>query len=327
MVEPVYISHDTALEYLRRQAELGSRATWSSLACTLPPKAPTHETMAALRRQFTWSAAPLHLLVSDARGRRKIPGCAFHICPQELPPGAFVEYQPFVRISSPEFVFIQMAGKLTLPQTVQLALELCGRYVLVSDTHDGHAQIAHPLTTPTRISAFLEQMPRFPGIKQARRALTWILPNSRSPMETDLAMLLFLPVSVGGKQFPRPTMNAEIPLTGEFRSRANCSRYYIDLFWPEHSLGIEYDSRAEHSNRYRSNQDKKRVEILSQLGITIKTFTEFTVMRMAEFDTACRGICREMGRRYQPPTETRMQKELALRKQLFARFGPHALIG
>jgi hypothetical protein len=220
-----------------------------------------------------------------------------------------------------------MATHLSLPQLIQLGFELCGRYALNADTENGFAKTLRPLSSPDKLAAFLGQCGGIPGVKAARHALTWVIQNSWSPMETDITIMMILPVRMGGLQFPRPMLNWEVPIEGDLRDRAGHERYFIDLYWPRYSLGVEYDSLQHHSSRLKANLDLKRVTILEQAGITIKTFTEFQVFRLREFDTACKGLSQAMGRKYMPLTTKRSERQMKLRCELFTRFGPGSFVG
>ncbi|MGH7918887.1 MAG: hypothetical protein ACREQM_02950 [Candidatus Dormibacteraceae bacterium] len=96
------------------------------------------------------------------------------------------------------------------------------------------------------------------GVVGARRVLEFVEPKSESPMETRLRMLLLR----GG--LPKP--QAQIPLydgAGVFVGRP-------DLYYPEASVGIEYDWE---NHRDRLISDNRRQNHLQQIGVRLLRYT------------------------------------------------------
>lgn len=69
-----------------------------------------------------------------------------------------------------------------------------------------------PLLTRRSFLAYLAKVNARKGVGRARRVVEAAFDRAASPMETVLALMLTLPVRVGGFGLPRPRLNGEVPL-------------------------------------------------------------------------------------------------------------------
>ncbi|MDO5033724.1 MAG: hypothetical protein Q4D97_02695 [Eubacteriales bacterium] len=90
------------------------------------------------------------------------------------------------------------------------------------------------------------------------QAVQYLQNHSASPMESRLYMLLCLPNSLGGCGFPKAILNHPV--------KVDSKQFYIDLYFPSASLGIEYDSYEYHSNAKAFSQDTLRDAKLRTAG-------------------------------------------------------------
>jgi hypothetical protein len=104
------------------------------------------------------------------------------------------------------------------------------------------------------------------GVGIARKALRWVREGSRSPMETVVSNMLFLPSSEGGYGFAAPTLNHRVTLDDAASAITGTSCCYVDMSWPELRLGIEYDSSAWHAD---AEKDRRRREALAHMDWSI----------------------------------------------------------
>ena len=342
----IAVSHKTALEQLRRLARSNRRLA-EAAPLSLPQKVSARESLNLLSRSLqepcntSGSTLPggettaterphaLDILVPSAEARRNTPLLHCHIWSAKVPPGSFLRLSPDAYLSTPEFVFLQMADSLDIIQLIQLGYELCGRYVFDPTATRGWAKTANPLTTPERISAFLAGAPVCRGRKKAMRAVKFVLANSWSPMESDLSILLILPTRSGGYQMPAPLLNRKIQLEGDHLLRAHRDCYYLDLSWEDGNSRIhalEYQGYEDHSGALALGRDRTREIILDELGIHRIAITEYQAFRVEEFDTVVKALCKSIGRKYRKPTPNQMDRKRKLHRELFCRFGPDALV-
>ncbi len=193
-----------------------------------------------------------------------------------------------------------------------LGFELCGAYSFSRKSPHGFTARA-PLTTPVNLLAHLETKEGQYGIKQARRALSYVMPNSASPRETAAAMLLCLPHTLGGYRLGNPSLNYQIPLDKQAQKIASRRFYVCDLYWPEAKLDVEYESDCFHTGSEHIASDSKRRNALSFKGITVVTITRKQMNNYAELDKVAHIIAHHIGKRIRPRTASFNAKQLELR--------------
>lgn len=278
---------------------------------------------------------PLDIMLGESGGRRVSKKVMQHVYTGPTPEGCFLSIDDSFIVSSPEFCFLQMADELSLIELIELGYELCGTYSLPvfvapasndengipasrpSSKHQlpsapdlpaptsqppfgctmlsGHS----PLTTRSRLEAFVARMSRAKGRKLASRAIRYIVDGSASPMETRLTMLLTLPYMLGGYGLPLPEMNSKIVPARSAKRSASKKYYSCDMFWPAYELAVEYDSNAYHTGSDRIASDSKRRNTLASIGITVITVTNRQLYDIAELEKAVRLIAGNIGRRLQ----------------------------
>lgn len=213
-------------------------------------------------------------------------------------------------ISSPELCFLQMASILNLLELIQLGFELCGKYSLCN--HHPHGFFPrNPLTTTDRIQETLNKLPGFHFHKKAQRALSFVLPNSASPRETSLTMILYLPYSLGGYNLGTPLLNH--PITSYDYTSHTKKCYFCDLYWPEQKVAVEYDSDQFHTGSERLDNDAQRRNRLLSTDIIVIAFTRKQLNNLERCNETARTLARHLNKRIRPRTSTFASKQLELR--------------
>lgn len=267
----------------------------------------TPELAPAVRDRFFSDGSLIHATVAHARLRRAGGGIETSVRKGPFHPRSFMRIEDGLYVSTPEMAFCEMASVLSLERLIALGFELCGTYRRAS-TFGLARYDATPLTSPGALASFIEKSPRFKGVKKARRALPCILAGSASPRESELAMLLCLPYSLGGYGLPHPTMNAEMPLPKNVAATGRSS-LRCDLYWPVARLDVEYDSAEFHSaERLLANDSMRRIA-LESMDVTSVNLTAEHLRRASLFDEAAQGIARILGKRVRLPGDFRLKQE------------------
>lgn len=141
-----------------------------------------------------------------------------------------------VRVTTPERTFVDCATQFTLVQLVAAADWLIHRGVTTFETLLAYCADRH-----------------LDGVVAARHALTLVGPESRSPMESLVRMLILL----GG--LPTPACNFDV------HDDAGIHLACTDFAWPEFQVAIEYDGRW-HEGRRQRVRDRDRREYLEAHG-------------------------------------------------------------
>ena len=297
-----FLSHDTALAYWREHfpldSELGPGVQVSSVESCSSRAA---DVTGSIPEELIIPGHPADVLIFNESERRRSSAVTCHLWGTGFPPNAFYRTRG-VYVSSPEFVFLQMASKLTIAQLVALGCELCGMYVLLPKnvSHPGSLdempKRLYPLTTVERIGEFLEGAGRAKGKANAKRAIKYVIDDSRSPMETMAYMLLCLPVMLGGYGLPKPQMNLSIPLDDEARVIAQRRHCEGDLCWLEPRLDIEYNGEV-HVGAEQMKSDAGRVLGIEHMGWHVITITSSQVFNSDRFEVVAVEVAKRLHKR------------------------------
>lgn len=299
--QSVSFAFQDARDY-RRTLERDTKAAIKFLESAVTP-----EFAPAVRDRFFSDGSLIHATVAHARLRRAGGGIETSVRKGPFHPRSFMRIEDGLYVSTPEMAFCEMASVLSLERLIALGFELCGTYRRAS-TFGLARYDATPLTSPGALASFIEKSPQFKGVKKARRALPCILAGSASPRESELAMLLCLPYSLGGYGLPHPTMNAEMPLPKNVGATGRSS-LRCDLYWPAARLDVEYDSAEFHSaERLLANDSMRRIA-LESMDVTSVNLTAEHLRRASLFDEAAQGIARILGKRVRLPGDFRLKQE------------------
>lgn len=257
----------------REALAFGSVREGEALAC----KPSAREVRELRTGAIVFTSDPTHLLVPGKRAAATIRSASCHVRSDALPGGSFVRVSDGLLLCSPELCFLQMASRVSFLQLVKLGHELCALYTLQPDGRAGYERVLPP-TTVRALEAYLRRCEGMAGCSVASKALRYIAVASGSPMETALAIVLCLPLRLGGYGLPLPRMNYRIEARRGSRGTSDKRYYLCDLFWPEANVAIEYDSDLEHTGSARIAEDAQRRNDLTALGITTITATREQVM-------------------------------------------------
>lgn len=200
----ICLSHDAAFRWLVRNRNpriTGNRTTARVLPCASPFVSESR----ALRSLLGIEDGKLEVLVRTSAGRRDGDCLRSHYSGNAYPAGSFVKVPVkgfgAVCCSSPELVFLQIAVKHTLLETVYMGYALCSSYRIDADAENGIALREgddEPLTSVSRIGQYLAKVDGAYGTAKARRALAYVRDGSISPTESAMAMALSMPRRFGG---------------------------------------------------------------------------------------------------------------------------------
>lgn len=316
-----FSSHDTALEYWRLHfpldSELGDPARVSAAQGYAHRK---EDVLDCIQEMYRIPDRPVDVLVFSPEKRRQSQQVLCHVWGTVLPAGAFYRVGQMY-VSSPEFVFLQMAPSLTMAQLIALGCELCGTYVLLprGAAHPGALdecprRIAS-LTSISKLTKFVEHAERAHGRAKALRALRYVVEGSRSPMETMTYLLLCLPPKLGGYGLPKPEMNAAVPLDDETRAIARRRECQGDLCFPDYKLDLEYHGKV-HVGSANMKSDVGRELGIERMGWRVMTVTSPQVMDWEQFEVVAKEVAAHIRKRLYPYVLGQTAQRMALRAEL-----------
>lgn len=230
-------------------------------------------------------AVSIDILVNKRVGHQSSNQVTRHLMTTtSVPPGALSCISKGVYVFTPAFCVLQVASiarrlvgddvgkEFALVIVARVACEMCGSYS-ISNGKSGLVKRV-PLMTVAELATLVIVLPAAKGVGLLRTAIPYIIPNTRSPKETDVFLLLCLPPRLGGFGLPRPQSNYAIDLravrAGFFANWPSCT---VDFYWGQVRLIVEYDSRDYHDEQgeEKVRQDEERAQALRELGYVVVT--------------------------------------------------------
>lgn len=252
------------------------------------------------------SADGADITVPKHNGRFRYNGKKVHSSELALPPGAVTTREGRM-VASPELLFLELACKLSIHRLILLGLQLCSY-------PPGHPSMA--ITSKQKLEIFLAKTTGHHGHKKAFRAIKYVENGSASIMESLVYMILGLPNALGGYGLQGAAFNHEIRLNGEAKMRLGQDRCFVDLYYKQAKLGVEYESFTYHSNPSEQGKDAKRSAILKRKGVKM---LHLNTIQLYEWD-ACRdfayNLAASLGKRIQVRTKKFDKMHTLLRELL-----------
>ena len=235
---------------------------------------------------------PLDLLVPSKKLLRSSADVVAHLCQNELPANSFWKLNDSLFISSPELCFVQMAKTLSVPQLVELGVNLCSSYYV--DTKSKKLPERKPITTPAKLAHYTGRACGVHGVKKAKQALKRVVAGSRSPMETKTFVLLCCPRSIGGYGFGLAAFNHRVN-AGRYAHLTEQGFFKIDICWPKPNVGVEYFGDDDHLNNVV--HDRRRLDALEALGWKMVVIDKQRLYSPTEFNVAANQIAEHLNYR------------------------------
>ena len=245
--------------------------------------------------------SPLFILVPDANAKRRVHNVRQRACNYPIPPNSFRRLGKTVFVPCVEFTFLLLARHLDLIELVMAGMEMCGYYRMArAPSHllfssSDVVYNCNPLTTPSELSEFIDAAKGFPGAAKAKRACRYLEAGSASPMETKIYLLMCLPRKLGGYGLPHPRLNVKHPVNAHAANVTHSQTLVPDLYWPDASIDIEYDSEEFHANPESLAKAARRTFALREMHVDVIATTSDIVHDPKAFDAVARHVARRLG--------------------------------
>lgn len=300
----ILLSHNSAYYAQLQQAASGKGELESSRMVHVP-----YFDARAVDRVKEWlpEGVGVELVVPNSEDRH-YGQAKCHVWSGSLPPGSVRRLEKGVYVSSPEFLFLQMASRLPFVRLVQFGYELCALHT-VRLPGSNYLELKNPLTSADRIASYLDGCSSLFGAKQARKAIPWVLDRSRSPAETDFAISFTLPRMKGGQAIRGLELNKEFPLTKKEQRLAGKWHYEVDFCFEGIPDAFEYYGEESHEGPIRTVKDIRRESILKSKGVIVHGITKTQVKNVKELERLAELVTKSRGKRWQTPTR---QQEIAM---------------
>ncbi len=197
------------------------------------------------------------------------------------------------------YLFLRYARHLNLLKLIYLGLQICA----CPPGEKAQCSVRKLRDCAVRLEGH-------PGRQKALQAIPYIQNNSGSPMESRLYMHLCLPNFLGGCAFPKAVLNKPV--------KVDSKQYYLDLYFPDTRLGIEYDSYEYHNNSKSFSQDNLRDAKLRTAGYRLIHVTPGQLNDLEGFQDLVVNISRQLKK----PIVIRTTKFFKPFKEIFYFFKP-----
>jgi len=222
----------------------------------------------------------VEITVTEQSRKYKKQNHIIHACELPLPRGAVVwSNESFV--ASPELVFLDLANNLDIHRLILLGLQMCSH---------PPGNKSESVTTKRKLSSFLEKTRGFRGHEKAEYALQYIENGSASFMESMAFMILTLPHKYGGFGLKGACFNYEIEFGKTYGQSLRQKRCFVDLFYSQEKLAVEYDSFAYHHSPSAQSKDLLRATAIERQRIEVMRFSTIQLYD----EKACREFAQNL---------------------------------
>lgn len=241
----------------------------------------------------------LDVIVGKNSSIRNSVGINCHVWSGPLPRGLVSEIEAGVFLCSPELVFLQLGNSLSQVKMHELAYELCSNYTIAPSPGGLYYETDLPITTPERLRKVISLAGGLRGLARAKIAAESVIAGSRSPQESQQAILLGTPRSHGGYGCGPMLLNHEIALSDEARDMASRRYLVMDAYFPKAKTTVEYQGRHHNQSAARASDDA-RANALELMGVrTIRVWSE-TLYDKQKMDGVAKLIYKRSKTRLRP---------------------------
>jgi len=311
----VFIGNISALAILRDHA--------SRKGPQLPVARAEQLSQNALEISSTLSGCPpeafvdgkVHIVVPGHTARCKKSICVSHIWSAPIIRGSFYTLGDGIYLSTPEFLFLQMAASLSLEALVELGAELCGTYAINRRYARGFVTPTEPLSSVASINRYIQRSEGCYGVDKARTAARFLFDDSNSPMETAFGMLLHLPRARGGENLSGFELNREFDLSPEWQRRLGVHSFKPDFYFSKTRTAVEYYGN-DHDAITAKEYDATRHALMEYLGIRVLGVTKAQLYQPDKYMGMLKELYKLLGRTYRRPTPEQQIATLLLKDRI-----------
>lgn len=316
-----FTSH-TALEFWTWLARTGSnleRPQATSRSLLLRPCSPAAEIQIACQH-FHDQTRPIHVLVPEKTGKSSTDMMIYHRISSDPPRGTLFKLGNDLCVVSPEYAFLQYCPSLSRVAAIRLASELCSPFVYDENDLRGFMK-CEPIMTIASLVSLAQASFGAHGAKSIRAIIPYVITNGASPREIAAALLLSLPMRMGGYGLEKPLLNECLALSRSLKEKSGRPHITADMLWQNAQVALEYDSDAFHSERVQIANDSRRRKVLEELGLTVITLTNEELKSSSDLQHIAERIAKASGKRFRITIPDFGMRNRHLRTELLSRGG------
>lgn len=263
------------------------------------------------------AAAPIDVVAPKRSERARNPLVTPHSCSAPMSSPNLFYIDDDVAVCRMPVVLVQLAYGASLVDLARIAYEMTGSYGF--DAAGELVKDLRPLVDlgELRGYALSGRAMRVRGATRACRALELVAPNSNSPRETDVAISLMMPRSMGGFFMPGFAMNQPIKLSGQLAAIVGTDTLTPDFYWPDKKMIVEYESDEFHASAQAIGRDERRRRAFEREGYHVMRLMNDDLMANDRLNSFMTQLAEGMGLRRRPASEAMLGRRRELREMLF----------
>ena len=255
---------------------------------------------------------PLHLMVPNQTVKHRLDGFEVHVCSTRLPEHSFRRLSGDNLVASPELTFLQMAPHHTLWELVEIGCYLCSTFS-ISERGRDYTGEREQLVTLDDLRRYVSSLPkRTYGMRQARRALEYVVELTASPKEVHLAMHYGMPPDLGGRGPIAISANQIIKIEEHGQRLLDEHHLKGDLYLSDYRSDLEYDSLTYHTGRFRLDHTQTRRNVLEAMEIKTISATHGQMDTLQHFDDFTWLLEERIGREHSEATKDQRSAQVDL---------------
>jgi len=146
--------------------------------------------------------------------------------------------------------------------------------------------------------------------------MKYVKNGSASIMESLTYMILELPNALGGYGLKGAVFNHEIKLKDEARINLGQDRCFVDLYYKQAKVGVEYESFTFHSSPAEQGKNAIRSAALQRIGISMMHLNTIQLYDRNACKDFANNLAKRLGRRIQIRTKKFDEMHTLLRELL-----------
>lgn len=312
----LFLGYETAFLIWRKVGSLGFSALAPTRVRSISGGVPSAAKIQALCYEHPDLVSETIDVLVDTDNFHKLPKVKCHIRSAPYPERSFYRLDEGVYVASPELCLMQLASKLSVCETVKLAMELCGAYAIDTLNPDPGFYRSPAHTSAKKLKSYADRLYRSGSRAKPTQFLRWVADGAASPRETALYMLLCMPPRFGGYGLAMPELNRRIDFSFADKLMSGKDHYDCDLYWESSKIAVEYDSALHHTLQEKQEADAIRRNMLEYKGVQVIVATRKQVNSPAQFDKLARQIASAVGKRLRIPEKKHIAARQELRKTL-----------
>lgn len=318
--QTLIVGYNTALEFWRAARVASSSLQEPEVVGRTYGRLPQSPTSLARRAiELLGAEAPIDVVASKVEARMRSPIIRAHSCAAPLPPKSLFFIDDDIAICRMPAVLVQLARGSTPVELARIAYEMTGTYGFEAGQGSDVVQDLHPLLDLGELRGYARscRATRTRGSRIAVDALRYVVPNSNSPRETDVAIILMMPRSMGGFGLSGFVMNPSIRLSSHLGAIVGSDTLKPDFYWPDRKVMLEYESQKYHRGPSAMSRDERRRRAFESEGYHVMRLMNDVLKTNDELNSFMTQLAQALGIYRRPASQHMLDCRRRLREELF----------